>query len=354
MAKTETAPAPGQVKLCSSRRGPPLRDPSGSRLRAGPESLVALESIELGGVTQWLSLRGRDRKAPILLCLHGGPGSPETPLVRKHAAGLLEESFLVVAWEQRGAGKSYHAGDGQALSLDLMLSDLLALVDWLRARFAKEKIFILGHSWGSLLGILFAQAHPEKVAAFASVGQFVAGPDNEKESYRWTLEQARARKVQKAIKELSGLAWYGEDPLGGDWKRAIKVERRWLYKMGGGIGHDRLSMLRFAWTIISGPEYTFSDRLSYLKGSERSLAQLWPEVMGIDLRKSLPRLEVPAFFFLGRWDWTTPSSLASDYLRALEAPKKDEVWFEASAHSPCYEEPGKFGAELVRLFLGRS
>lgn len=351
MAKTETAPAP--VKLCSSRRGPPLRDPSGARVRTSPDSLVALESIELGGVTQWVSLRGKDRKAPILVCLHGGPGSPETPLVRRHCAGLLEESFLVVAWEQRGAGKSYHAGDGQALSIPLMLADLLALVDWLRARFGKEKVYILGHSWGSLLGILFAQAHPERVAAFGGGGQFCGGLDNERESYRWTLEQAKARRNRRAVKELSAISWYGVEPLGGDWRKAIKVERRWLYRMGGGIGHDRFSMLGLAWTLVSGPEYTLADKLSYLKGSERSLDQLWEAALGYDLRKSLVRLEVPAYFFLGRWDWTTPSSLASDYLRALEAPKKDEVWFESSAHSPCYEEPGKFGVELVRLFLGK-
>lgn len=146
MAKT------GTTKLISSRRGPPLRDASGSRIKAGPESLAALESIELGGATQWISVRGRDRKAPILLYLHGGPGSPETPIVRRYFAGAIEENFLVVAWEQRGAGKSFLAAHGLDLGVELFLSDTLALVEWLCSRFGQGKVYILGHSWGSQIG----------------------------------------------------------------------------------------------------------------------------------------------------------------------------------------------------------
>jgi pimeloyl-ACP methyl ester carboxylesterase len=347
MAKT------GTTKLISSRRGPPLRNASGSRIKTGPESLVALESIELGGATQWISIRGRDRKAPILLYLHGGPGSPETPIVRRYFAGAIEENFLVVAWEQRGAGKSFMAAHGLDLNVELFLSDTLALVDWLRSRFGQEKVYILGHSWGSLLGILFAQAHPERVAAYGGVGQYVGGKDNERESWRWTLAQAKAKKLKRAVRDLEAISWYGDDPLGGDWLKAIKAERRWLLALGGGIGHDRRFVLGFARSHLLAPEYTLVDKLRFFRGSNLCLRQVWEEVMGIDLRTRLPRLEVPAYFFLGRWDWTTPSTLAEDWARSLEAPKKDVVWFENSAHSPCFEEAARFAPALLRLFLGK-
>lgn len=312
---------------------------------------IELEAIELNGTRQWIGLAGRERKAPVLLFLHGGPGMPEIAAMRRHFPPVLQERFTIVGWDQRGAGKSFRAAAGVHLSLDLMLGDLLALVDLLRARFAQERIFIVGHSWGSILGALFASSHHERVAAYVGIGQVVNGIENEQESYRWALEQARSRGKAAAIRGLEAIASYGEDPLAGDWLRNLRAERKWLSAMGGGTGHDPAFNGRFIRGMLMYSGYSLADKVNCVRGGFGSIRQLWPEIMALDLLKTAPRIDAPVALFSGRYDYNTPLPLAEAYLAALAAPRKELVVFEESAHSPCYEEPERFAAELVRFCL---
>lgn len=330
---------------------PALRDAGGKRIKKNDRQIAELLDININGSQQWISIRGTNRDAPVLLFLHGGPGSPEMTMTRKFFAGALEDSFVVVSWDQRGAGKSFRAGKGQTLTLNGIVEDARAVVEYLCDRFGQDKIFIVGHSWGTLVGTLLSSRYPEHIAAYCGVGQLVSGMENEKSSYAWTLEQARQRGDKKGIKALESISSYGENPAGSDYMKHIMVERKWLNRYGGESGHDPSFRGQLALTVIFAPEYTFMDTVNFLRGSMNSLKAMWMSVLESDLRELVPRLEVPVLIIAGRYDYNVPSPLAESYFQTLTAPRKRFVWFENSAHSPCFEEPQKFAEEVSSFFL---
>jgi len=330
---------------------PPLRDASGKRLPKAEGQIVELTAVPINGAKQWITVRAQNKDAPVLLFLHGGPGSPETTLLSKTFGGTLERDFVVVTWDQRGAGKSFAAAKGKTLTIDQMVADTLNLVDYLRARFGKNKVFIVGHSWGSLLGTLFTARYPDRVAAYCGIGQLVSGMENEKESYRWALAQAKSRGDAKGIKALEAIAAYGDDPSAAGWDKAIMIERNWLNVYGGATGHDPSFMGKMVSSVVFAPEYSFWDTINYVRGNMKGLTDMWQSILLQDLRVSVTSLEVPVMVAAGRWDYNTPCTLAETYFNALEAPRKKLVWFENSAHSPCFEESAKFAEELTAFFL---
>ena len=330
---------------------PGLRDERGKALRKTDSAITELIAIDVNGSKQWITVRAQNKDAPVLLFVHGGPGSPETTMARKYFAGKLEREFVIVCWEERGSGKSFGAGKDKTLTVDTMLDDAVVVVDYLRARFNKEKIYLVGHSWGTTLGTLLVARHPEKFEAVCSIGQVVYGMDNEKVSYQWAMEQAKARNDVKGIKALESIAGYGVDPRV-NWMKSIITERNWLGKYGGATGHDPSFMNDMIVDMLFfSPEYTLMNKVNYVRGSMKSLTDLWPSELEIDLRKEVPRINVPILMIAGRYDYNTPCTLAEAYFNQLAAPKKKFVWFENSAHSPCFEEPAKFADEVSNFFL---
>lgn len=160
-------------------RTPQIRDEKGKVI---PGSIASLEKVYIGGVKQWILIRGRSVNNPVLLFLHGGPGSAEWPLVRDYNRSL-EDHFIHVYWEQRGAGKSYSKNIGN-MHIDQFISDTRELLQYLQKRVNREKVFLIGHSWGSLLGILTAEKYPELFHAYIGVGQFVSAKEQEEISYQ--------------------------------------------------------------------------------------------------------------------------------------------------------------------------
>jgi pimeloyl-ACP methyl ester carboxylesterase len=231
-----------------------------------------------------------------------------------------------------------------------MVDDARAVADYLRARFGKEKIYLVGHSWGTMLGSLLVVRYPEKFAGWCAIGQVVYGVDNERVSYAWTLGQARVRGDAKGIKALEAIAGYGEDPHT-DWARNIMIERKWLGAYGGATGHDPSFERALVADVVVSPEYTLVDKVNFLRGSRRSLNDLWPAVLDLDVRKEASRIEVPVLMIAGRYDYNTPCSLAESYFNQLAAPRKEFAWFEHSAHAPCFEEPAKFADVVTAFFL---
>lgn len=339
------------VILASVNYAPALKDENGKKIAKSEQSITELIEIDVNGSRQWISIRGQNKDSPVLLFLHGGPGSPVLTMTRQYFNGKIEQNFVVVNWEQRGASKSYAAGANETLTIDTMINDACEVIDYLRTRFGKDKVYIVGHSWGSLLGTLVASKFPEKIAGYCGIGQLVYGVDNERISYAWTMEQARARSDTKGIKALEAIAEYGENPRV-DWQRRMTIERKWLGEYGGAMGHSPSFMRNMIMSMgFFSPEYSFMDIVNFLRGNKKSLNDLWLSILEIDLRIEVPRLDVPVLMTTGRYDYNTPCTLAEDYFNQLESPKKDFVWFENSAHSPCFEEPEKFADELIRFFL---
>ena len=287
------------------------------------------EFIKLGGVKQCLLIRG-DEQRPVLLVLHGGPGSADIATASRYQ-GELEKHFLVVNWDQHGAGKSHGT---ENLSVQQLFTDAVELIRLLLAKFGKQKLYLLGHSWGSALGLRITHRFPELVYGYIGVGQLVDTSENERLSFEHVQKRAQRTGNRLALAQL-------RRPPYGDDVQALLTQRAWLYLFRG-FFYSRRNALRYALAFSSSETYSLRDKLRYSQRLRRSLKQLWPEVEAICLSADVPGVAVPVLFCLGKHDMTTPSVLAERYFEALVAPKKQLTWFDASAHCPNLEEPQKF------------
>ncbi len=322
---------------------PPFRDKEGKPIEG---SIAVMEKIPVGGIDQWLFIRGADSSRPVLLFLHGGPGSPETPLVRAFCPDL-ERLFTVVHWEQRMSGKSYSGNTPEeSITVEQYVRDTLEVTEYLRKRFERERIYLMGHSWGSILGVLTVKRDPRPYHAFIGTGQVVHQIEGEEISYDFVMSKAKENNDKRAIRRLEKIGrppYPRERIVSSLWK-----ERKLVVKYGGAFysGENRKKIMR-ARHILCQEEYNFCDKINWIRGQVYLCRNLFDEILGIDLREAAPRIEVPVYFFQGAHDYQTPAALVKDYFGMLKAPRKDLFLFENSAHSPIFEEPERF-IELVR------
>jgi pimeloyl-ACP methyl ester carboxylesterase len=313
------------------------------------QSIASLEKVNLGGQEQWILLRGMDITKPVILFLHGGPGTANMCLLRKYTAEL-EKHFIVVTWDQRGAGKSYQAiNPHSAMTIDRFVLDTGELTQLLCHRFDRQKIFLVGHSWGSLIGILSIQKYPDSYHAYIGTGQIVNMQENEQISYDWTLAQATKAKDNRSIRTLTEM---GTPPYTGDGQKKLMTQRRLLGKYGGELYDSSQGAFPLVFSsLISATEYTLLDKVNFFKGIFGSNHLLWPELLTINLKKQELSFKVPVYFALGRYDYEAPSIIAEQYFQIIEAPKKEIIWFENSAHFANAEENEKFDDLLINRIL---
>lgn len=322
-------------------RTPPFVDVSGAPI-AG--SVAEMDRFTLGGVEQAVTLRGKSAKAPILIWLHGGPGMDSTGMARKNNA-TLEDHFLVAYWTQRGTGRSWNADiPPSSMTRARFVADLDQLIDKLQQRFGPRPVTLLGHSWGNSIGLAYAQAHPEKLAALVGVGQVVNADEGEKRSYAFTLAEARRRKDATAIAELTKI---GSPPYP---MASLLVQRKWLDALGG-AWHRPRTMISLMWESFQASEMTLLDGINFQRGIDFSLNALADENSNVNLMRDIPRVEVPVFILAGRYDHNTDAALQYEYFEALQAPMKRFHWFENSAHSPPFEEPKAFNDFMIQNVL---
>lgn len=317
---------------------PPFEGSAGRPL-AG--SIAVAERWPINGVEQSVIIRGRDASNPILIWLHGGPGSGETPILRV-LNGQLEESFTVVYWDQRLAGQTLDplAAAPESLTIDQMVADLEVLVDRLRKRLGQEKVVLVGHSWGTMLGVLYASRHPDKVAAYVGIGQMADKPRAEALSYAYAADQARRRQNGEALRQLREI---GPPPYSGE---EIFVQRAWLYEFGGASYTD-MSLPRLILMSLGSSEANWRDLYATSNGGVLGARLLEPQLLSRNLDRTYLRFDVPVLIVAGRHDHLTSSVLAHRYYERIQAPAKTFVWFERSGHNPHLEEPAKFNAWLV-------
>jgi pimeloyl-ACP methyl ester carboxylesterase len=317
-----------------------------SRRIVSPDGIEELRKVRIGGIDQWLSVRGRDRRNPILLVLHGGPASPTLPIAYTFQSPW-EDYFTVVQWDQRGTGKTY-ASNSEAqmapgMTIEGMADDAAQVVQYLRQHYGKQKIFVLGHSWGTVLGTLLAQRHPDWFYAYIGVGQVVNVRRNEELGYDFALRQARANGNAEAIKALEGIAPYpGTAPMTID---RIAVRSRWETYYGGlAFGRDSFAFDADAETL--SPDYSQRDLDAIGKGSLFTLHRLLQPLLDVDF-DSTTQFGCPVLLFVGAHDETTSHVLAEQWFDHLQAPSKHLVVFADSAHMVMQEQPGRFLVHLV-------
>ena len=319
-----------------------------ARRIVSPNGIEQGRAIAVNGTQQWISVRGRDRRNPILLLVHGGPGSPEMPDDWTFQSPW-EDYFTVVEWDQRGAGKTYSLNDPKivapTLTLSQMVSDTEVVIEYLRQMYGKQKIFLLGHSWGSVLGMTVAKEHPELLYAYVGVGQMIDTAKSEAEGYQWALAQARAQNNAEAVKELNAIAPYPGN-LSSITFAKVDAERKWTMYYGGlAWGRRDFKWDANAWEL--SPDYTEAELDGIDRGSALSISHLVGPFVEANF-EDVRQLGCPLFLFIGAHDYTVSHSVAEAWFRRVSAPQKELVEFPDASHMLMQEDPGRFLEHLVR------
>lgn len=302
---------------------------------------------QIGGIPQGYFIRGENERNPVVLFLHGGPGSPELPMIKD---AELEKYLTVCYWEQRGAGMTYSPDTAPAtMTTEQFVEDTRQMTDSLRKWYGVEKIYLMGHSWGSYLGIKTIEKHPELYHAYIGVGQVCNQLESERRAYDYIVEQARKAGDTKTVE-----AFKEYDKLAQDFPSnyyLLKLRTPSMNKYGVGIKHKDCSMVDMAVGILYYQGYTFMDKIHYLQGTVFSLA-MFDQVIGDNLFETSPRFDVPVYIIQGKYDYQVSYQLAKAYLDSIDAPQKEFFTFEESAHSPILEESKRF-AEVVKSISER-
>ena len=318
----------------SSFETKPILDDQGQAMVG---SVASLERIMLGGVYQWMLIRGNKVENPILLKLHGGPGQAEMATVGLNR--LLEKDFVVVEWDQRGAGKSAQAIEPKSgMNISQFVEDTRELTELLLKRFHQKNLILVGHSWGSVIGLKAVQKYPNLYSAFVSTGQIANLSEGMHVGYRFVVAEAKRRNNLDAMDDLARI---GPPPYVGDGSSAKRdVYGKWVNAFGA-LWHSSKKFDRVGWMIFA-VEYAWPEKLHYTRAAERSFDLLLAELAALDMNIAVPKVDIPIYFAVGRYDEMAPFELSQDYFATLSAPHKEWIWFEHSAHFPQWEEMEKF------------
>jgi pimeloyl-ACP methyl ester carboxylesterase len=312
-----------------------------------PNGIQESYKTKIGGLDQWINVRGQDKANPIILFVHGGPASPLIPTLWQFQRPI-EEYFTVVNYDQRGAGKTYveaHSDAiGDTLHIPRYIDDAIEVAEHVRKRYRKSKLILMGHSWGTVIGMGAALKRPDLFYAYVGVGQVINTRENERISFQYGMEQAQARGNTAALKEMQSIAPYpGDQPI---TRERIIVARKWA-QFYGGLSAFREESTYFYNASLLSPEYTAADVCGIDQGNVFTLGRILPEFIEVDY-KSVMSFPIALVMFMGRHDYTTPSQPTADWLARVDAPAKQGVWFERSSHMIPWEEPGKMLMSLVQ------
>ena len=313
-----------------------------------------IQYLEINNTVQYVLIRGENVNNPILLFLHGGPGASATAMLRKYNSDL-EKYFTIVYWDQRNAGKSYKKNfPKEEIKVQKYIQDVDTLVSYLKNRLNAKKIFLVGHSWGSRLGMYAIQKHPENFIAYVGIGQELSSYEGELISYQYTLNKAKELNNVKAIKELEEIG----EPQSGDYTKMYKngyqgflKQKRWLIKLGGD-SYGKPIYFNWMLSIWLSREYSFFDLIKCIKSESFSAKNIIhdQDYNNIDFFKHFPEVKIPVFFISGEYDYNIPWPLVEKYCDRLKAPYKEFIKFEKSGHNPVFEEPEKFNKEIIRIY----
>jgi len=314
----------------------PLLDESGKVLAGSISEKI---HVEINGSRQGMFIKSRNPSNPVLLFLHGGTGMPEYFLSMKYPTGL-EDYMTVVWWDRRGAGLSYDPGaPPETLSIEQYVADTLAVTNQLRARFHKDKIYLMAHSGGTLIGLQAAAEAPELYHAYIGVGQMTYQLKSEVLAYEYMLSRYREAGNVSMVRRLQAAPPTMTAPLPAAY---MKLRDKAMHELGVGTTRDMKSVMTgvFLASLLC-PDYTLTEKLNLWRGKFSSDARLWDKVLAMDLTKMISTLDLPIYFFHGKFDYTVSYPETNAYLRLLRAPVKGFYTFVQSAHSPMFEEPSK-------------
>lgn len=307
---------------------------------ADGEGIAEIVTVPIGGHDQTMLIRGSNADNPVLLYLAGGPGGTDLGAIRRDVS--LEDDFVVVAWDQRGAGKSYAALDPvSTFTLEQLVADTIEVTAYLRDRFDEERVYLVGQSWGSTLGALAAQQRPELFHAFVGVGQMVSQRATDIMFWEDAVAWAEATGESGLAETLRTNGPPPYDDVA-DYEPVVAHEHSWNLYPGLDLSHEMPGPLFV-------PEYTFMDRVNAFRGFFDTAAVLYPQLQGLDFRADIPALEIPYYMVLGEHEARGRAVLAEEWFAQLEAPSKDRTIFEGSGHRAHFDRPGEFAQVMERV-----
>ena len=317
----------------------PLKDAQGNEIQG---SISEKTWVEVNGIKQGMFIRGENIHNPVILYLHGGPGTPMLQFITYlEKEERLEKYFTVCYWDQRGAGMTYDKlTEPSTMTVNQLVEDTREVTEYLKSRFAQDKIYLIGHSWGSYLGVKTIEKYPDNYLAYIGIGQVTNQPESERLAYDYMLNQAKELKDKEVIEKLEKY-----NPDNDDFPQLnylTKVRTMLLNKYGIGHLHQGLTSLDIPKSLLVFKGYTINEKINWFLGADFSMIHLYPEVLKDDLFTSSVKFEVPFYIVQGNYDYMVSQVLAEEYLEIIDAPKKEFFSFANSAHSPNMEEPEKF------------
>ena len=282
--------------------------------------------VDIGGIKQWISLKGTNDNNPVLLFLHGGPGNSAMSYANKFT-GELQKHFVVVQWDQRDSGKTAELNPSDTpVSVALMENDAILLINYLRQRFSQEKIYLMGHSWGGFLALKLASDHPELLRACIAVSPMINQLESERMSLKWMTAKAKDERNREAEKELSLVSIPFENGA------QLYYHRSWLMKLNG----------------------KKSPSKSFVEAWSKKWLDLFNEASAVNFFVSAPEIKCPVYFLVGRLDYQTHFKLTEDYYKVLKSPEKSLFWFEGAAHNLTFAEPQRLQDIVIKEIMPKT
>lgn len=317
--------SPGKPEPFVDNRGAPI---------AG--SVSEKTFITIGGMRQGMIIQSKNIHNPVLLYLHGG--IPDYFMTKKYPTGL-EDFFTVVWWDQRGAGLSFNANiPEESMTLEQMISDTREVTNYLRKRFGQDKIYLMGRSGGTFIGMHVAAQAPELYHAYIGIAQMSDHLKSERMAYEYMLKKYKDAGNRKMVRKLEASPVTDVIPIG-----YLKLRDEAMHTLGVGTTHEMRSIITGIFLpSLACRDYTLTEKINLWRGKARAgVHPLWDTILATDLSKQVPELKIPVYFFHGIYDYTVSYDLAKDYFNKIKAPVKGFYTFEKSAHSPMLEEPEK-------------
>lgn len=304
-----------------------------------PGSIAELTTVRLGGHDQTIMIRGYSANKPVLLYLNGGTGQSGLPFTRV-VLDDLSRDFVIVDWDQRGTGKSYAALDPAAtLTLNQAVSDTIELTNELRQRFDEQKIYVVGESWGSILGVLAVQRQPDLFYAFIGSGQMVSVRETDRRFYQDVLDRA----AHEGNAELAAsMRAYGQPPYAdipyANFVAAGHYEQLYKPYTPSQADRDRGNAAGIGPYGVLASEYNLIEKVNVLRGLFDMFTVMYPQLQELDFRRDVPRLDVPVYILDGAAELTARRNLSHAWFNALDAPTKRMFTLENAAHSVAFEQ----------------
>lgn len=315
-------------------------------MKRNPKRTIYLdEYVLINGIDQFFFHLGTKIDNPVMLFLHGGPGSSES-LFTEAFQQKWEDKYTVVHWDQRGAGKTLSRNPDKQPTIDLMLEDMLEVIHYLKKKYNKNKIILLGHSWGSVLGTVFIRRYPEEIAYYIGVGQVVCMVENEQIGYNKVKEVIGQANDQKSMKKLESIGEYPGETIVFD--KVFLEKCKVIRKLQRKYQLDNESSFNSVKTILKSPIFKFSDILAFLNIAKAN-KQVHRYLGEFNLRVESRDYQMPIYYILGGNDWQVPYIIAQDYFNEVKAPRKMITIIPDAGHLTMMDQPDLFFEALSEI-----